>query len=253
MKNNIKVITPFYNPAKFLLKNVRVSLNQKYSDYKVIFVDDCSTDGSWDKIPHTDERVISIKNQTRKTALENIHDAIMNHCDPDDIVVLMDGDDWFPTRNVLAEVNDFYNKTGCWVSYGQAQWTSGIKGFARPYTFDEFHNLRSSPFVVSHLRTFRAGLYQGIANQDPEFRCLKDENGDFYKMTYDVAIMLPLMEMAGFQKVKYNDNVWYIYNRDNPISDDKVNQKLQWDIHRQINEKEPFKLIEHYNEPRKEL
>jgi len=54
------------------------------------------------------------------------------------------------------------------------------------------------------------------------------------------------MEMAGFNKVKFNDKVWYIYNRDNPISDDKVNQKLQRDIHKDINKKKPFKLIKHY-------
>ena len=247
MKNNpIKIITPFYNAGKFLLKNVRVSLNQRYDNYQVIFVDDCSTDNSWAKIPHDDKRVISIRNEVRKTALENIHDAIMNHCDPEDIVVLMDGDDWFPSRTVLAEVNNFYNEHNCWVSYGQAMWTNGKRGFARPYTFDEFHNLRKSPFVVSHLRTFRAGLYQQIQEQDESFSCMKDDKGEFYKMTYDVAIMFPLMEMAGFNKVKYSDKIWYTYNRENPISDDKVDQQLQWSIHREISEKKPFQQVKNY-------
>lgn len=247
MKNNpIKVITPFYNAGKFLLKNVRVSTTQRYDNYKIIFIDDCSTDGSWAKIPKNDDRVIAIRNEERKTALENIHDAVMNHCDPEDIVVLMDGDDWFPTRNVLAEVNEFYNDQNCWVSYGQATWTNGQRGFAKPYTFDQFHDLRNSPFLVSHLRTFRAGLYHQIADQDENFSCLKDSEGNFYRMTYDVAIMYPLMEMAGFNKVKYCNKIWYVYNRDNPISDDKVNQQLQWDIHKEINQKKPFRQVQDY-------
>ncbi len=244
--NKIVIITPFYNAGKFLLKNVRTSLMQKYDNYKVIFIDDCSTDSSWEMIPKNDDRVIMIRNKERKTALENIHDAVMNHCDPDDIVALIDGDDWLPSRTVLNEVNDFYNEHNCWVSYGQASWTDGRRGFARAYSFDEFQNVRKAQFVVSHLRTFRAGLYHKIAEQDSDFSCLKDKDGKFYRMTYDVAIMIPLMEMAGFNKVKFNDKIWYIYNRDNPISDDKVSQKTQTDIHTEITRKKPFTNVKNY-------
>ena len=63
-------------------------------------------------------------------------------------------------------------------------------------------------------------------------------------MTYDVAIMIPIMEMAGYEKIKYINKVLYIYNRDNPISDDKVNQQLQWDIHTEIIKKSTFKQID---------
>lgn len=245
-KNSIKVITPFYNAGKFLYKNIKISLNQNYDDYKIIFIDDCSTDGSWDKIPQDDNRVIAIKNKTRKTALENIHDAVMNYCDPDDIVVLMDGDDWFSTRNVLSEVNKLYNKEDCWISYGQALWTNGQKGFARAYTFDEFTHLRQSPFVVSHLRTFRAGLYQCIADQDPNFSCMKDKDGNFFRWAYDTAIMYPMMEIAGFNKIKYVDHIWYVYNRDNPISEDKVDQQGQWGVHKEVLAKKPFQQVKNY-------
>jgi glycosyltransferase involved in cell wall biosynthesis len=246
MKNNIKIITPFYNPGEFLETCVNTLMSQKYDSFKVIFVDDCSNDGSFDKLPHDNERAIIIKNETRKTALENIHDAIMNHCDPDDIVVLVDGDDWLPNKNTLSYINDSYNQNDCWIMYGQSSWTDGRRGFASAYPESEFSNLRKSPFRVSHIRTFRAGLYQKIQEQDENFSCLKDSIGDFYKMTYDVAIMFPIMEMAGYNKVKFNDTILYVYNRSNPISDDKVNQQLQWDIHAEISNKPSFSKIENY-------
>jgi len=125
-----------------------------------------------------------------------------------------------------------------------------MRGIARPYeSEEEFNRMRHKPFYISHIRCFRAGLYQNIEKQDPEFKCLKDVNtGEFYKMTYDVAIMYPIMEMAGFDKTKYNDTILYIYNRENPISDDKVNQALQTSIHREINGKPPFSRIKSYNE-----
>jgi glycosyltransferase involved in cell wall biosynthesis len=245
MKNNIKVITPFYNPGEFLETCVNTLMSQKYENFKVLFVDDCSTDGSFDKLPHDNEKAVVIKNEIRKTALENIHDAIINHCEPD-IVILIDGDDWLPNKNVLSYVNDFYNQNDCWIMYGQSQWTDGRRGFASAYSAEEFKNIRKSPFRVSHLRTFRAGLYQKIKEQDSEFSCMKDSKGDFYKMTYDVAIMFPLLEMAGAEKVAFNDTILYIYNRNNPISDDKVNQQLQWDIHTEISNKKSFNKIEDY-------
>jgi glycosyltransferase involved in cell wall biosynthesis len=245
-KNNIKIITPFYNPGEFLETCVNTLMSQKYDSFKVIFVDDCSNDGSFDKLPHDDERAIIVKNETRKTALENIHDAIMIHCDPNDIVVLLDGDDWFPNKNVLKYIDEQYQKNDCWIMYGQSQWTNGQRGFASQYRPEEFANLRKSPFRVSHLRTFRAGLYQRIKEQDSIFSCMKDSSGEFYKMTYDVAIMFPIMEMAGYDKTLFNSSVLYIYNRDNPISDDKVNQQLQWDIHKEISNKPSFNKIENY-------
>ncbi|GIV44031.1 MAG: hypothetical protein KatS3mg035_1154 [Bacteroidia bacterium] len=246
MNNKIKVITPFYNPGEFLETCINTLMTQKYDNFQVIFIDDCSTDGSFDRLPKDDSRVIVIKNETRKTALENIHNAIMNYCEPDDIVVLVDGDDWLPNKGVLGYINNFYNTNDCWVMYGQAMWTDGRKGFAAEYTAGEFANLRKAPFKVSHIRTFRAGLYHKIKDQDPDFSCMKDKDGNFYKMTYDVAIMFPIMEMAGLEKIKYNSESLYIYNRNNPISDDKVNQQLQWSIHAEISNKKPFNKIESY-------
>jgi len=246
-KNKFTIIVPFYNPGEFLEKCVSSIITQKYDNYKFIFIDDMSTDDSWDKLPHNNDKSICIKNTIRKTALENIHNAIMNHCDPEDICVLVDGDDWLYNKNVLNSLNSIYNEHDCWISYGQASWTNGMVGCARPYPNEDFFNkMRKNPFLISHIRTFRAGLYQNIIKQDPELKCLKNKNGEFYRMTYDVAIMYPIMEMAGFDKVKYNDKVLYIYNRDNPISDDKINQSLQTGIHMEINQKPSFKKIESY-------
>jgi glycosyltransferase involved in cell wall biosynthesis len=252
MSGNIKnnkfvIITPFYNPGEFLEKCVSSLVTQRYDNYKIIFIDDMSTDDSWSKLPHDDEKVICIKNTIRKTALENIHDAIMIHCDPDDIVTLVDGDDWLYNKKVLNSLNSFYNEHDCWISYGQASWTDGRRGFATSYTPEEFANVRTMPFKVSHLRTFRAGLYQRMQNQSPGFSHLKDDDGNFYRWSYDTAMMFAIMEMAGHEKTKFNDTILYIYNRDNPISEDRVDQQAQWDVHKAVSQKIPLKQIETYN------
>ena len=244
--NKIKVIVPFYNPGRFLEQCVATAMSQKYDNYEVIFVDDMSTDGSYDKLPHDNPKAKIIKNTIRKTALENIHDTIMNHCEEDDIVVLLDGDDWFPNKKVLQYVDEQYSEHDCWIMYGQASWTDGRRGFASAYPVEEFKNVRTAPFRVSHLRTFRAGLYQSIKDQDPTFSHLKDDEGNFYRWSYDTAMMFTIMEMAGYEKTMFNDTILYMYNRDNPISEDKVNQQAQWDVHKEVSKKSKLNQIQGY-------
>jgi len=247
MENNkMKVIIPFYNPGEFLEKCVATAMSQRYDNYEVIFINDMSTDDSFDKLPHDDEKAIIVNNTVRKTALENIHDAIMNYCDEDDIVVLLDGDDWFPNKKVLKYVDEQYKEHDCWIMYGQASWTDGRRGFATSYTPEEFAKVRTGPFKVSHLRTFRAGLYQRIQDQSPDFAHLKDDDGNFYRWSYDTAMMFAIMEMAGHEKTLFNDTILYIYNRDNPISEDRVDQQAQWDVHKAVSQKTPLTQIETY-------
>jgi len=277
--NKLKIISPFYNPGDFLDMCINSLLTQDYENYEVLFIDDASTDNSYSKIPactykvnekgepekdENGELIILEKHpllektkclsvqawraNIRATALPNLHAAIMNWCtDPDDIVVIVDGDDWLLNKSSLSYINNYYNDNpDCWMMYGSSRWTDGRRCCSSAYPEFEFKNLRAAPFRVSHIRTFRAGLYHKIAEQDPDFSCMMDKNKQFYKSCYDVALCLPMLEMAGFKHIKHNSIPLYVYNRDNPISDDKVDQNLQWSIHAEILKKKPFKRIENY-------
>ncbi len=279
IQNKIKIIVPFYNPGKFLDRCVNSLLTQDYENFEILFIDDCSTDGSFNKIPAVKykgdengellkdengepvieykhpllektncQNVLAWRSNERRTALPNLHNGIMNFAtNPDDIVVIVDGDDWLFKKDVLSYINKFYNENPeCWMMYGSSKWTNGMKCCAREYTEEEFDNLRKSPFKISHIRTFRAGLYAKIAEQDENYSCMKDSNDNWYQMTYDVAMFIPMLEMAGKGHVFYNDTPLYVYNRENPISDDKVNQQLQWNIHAEILKKKHFNRIETY-------
>ena len=97
------------------------------------------------------------------------------------------------------------------------------------------------------MRSFRAGLYsKRLAEQDPTFSQLKDKNGNFYKVTYDVAIYSNLLNLAGFNKSLFINFPLYFYERGNPISDDKVRQKFQTDTHEEIMRKPDLKQVSSY-------
>jgi hypothetical protein len=78
-----------------------------------------------------------------------------------------------------------------------------------------------------------------MMNQDPELSCYKDKNGDFYTITYDVAIMTPLMEIAGFNKIKFNPEPVYYY-RIHQQNDHFVDPNLQKSVADEIFAKSKF-------------
>lgn len=246
MENNFKIVTPFFNAEKYIRKSLSNSLSQSYDKFKIILINDGSSDNSEnsyvDLLDKYSDKIIYIKNENRMGAMFNHQNAILNYCDNDDIVVQVDGDDWLIDDGVLSYINDFYNEKKCMVMYGQSQYLSGRIGNACPYIDKkEFEDKRLNfKFHVSHVRTFYAKLFFEIKNQDNNLSCFKNSRGEWYKMTCDVAIMYPVMEICGYEKVKYNDKILYVYNDSNPIQDYKIDLKLQEDIHREILSKPAF-------------
>ena len=249
-EKSIKIISCGFNPGIYLEKCVNSILSQKYKNFKVIFVDDCSNDSSYEKyIPFDDDRVVYIKNESRKTALENIFNVIVNYTNPEDLCILLDSDDWCSTKFALKTINEFFHTQNCWVSWGSCQWIGdeyNRKDFSSPYTKEEFDNLRKSPFRFSHIRCFYSGLFKKIQEQDKNFDIFKDKKGEFYKSCYDVPIMFSISELAGFERCYYNPIPLYCYNRETVLNDDKIDANLQHLIHVEVSNKPPFKKIENF-------
>ena len=148
---------------------------------------------------------------------------------------------------MLSYLSDFYDREKCWLTYGSyAEYPSGIKGkFARqiPEEIIRTAAYRTSQWMTSHLRTFKYHLWNSIDVED-----MKDESGKFYQMTWDLSFMFPMLEMSG-NKHRYIDEVLYIYNRTNPLNDDKVNHSMQLGFEREIRGKKKYSRISHGTDP----
>ena len=60
----ISIIVPVYNAEKFIKETVQSVLNQTYTDFELLLVDDCSKDGSVEAIKSFDDkRVILLKQE----------------------------------------------------------------------------------------------------------------------------------------------------------------------------------------------
>lgn len=250
--NKFLVIVPVHNSFDWIERCLDSIFIQKYEDFNVMVIDDHSTDGTWDKINNYDFN--KARNSIRNgSGLENIKKGIdyMNPS-PDTIIVTVDGDDYLADHSVLSYLNATYSED-IWMTYGQYKPLSGkYKGICQPLeynvTFDEkgekvINQLtsdtyrRSGAWVTSHLRTFRAWLWRRIDDDD-----LRDKDGKYFKIAWDLAFMYPMIEMAG-SHVKFINEVLYYYNDLNPSCDGTVNPKIQIETGKYIQSKPIYKEL----------
>lgn len=104
------VVVPVYNAELYLNRLVKSVLDQTFSDFELILVDDGSTDNSFalmKKLQEKDSRIkiFSKENMgpgyTRKYGFEK---------SSGELLFFVDSDDWITTSDVLREINDLFEK-----------------------------------------------------------------------------------------------------------------------------------------------
>jgi hypothetical protein len=156
----------------------------------------------------------------------------------EDIIAIMDGDDYLLHEYALDIVNEIYNQQNCFVSFGQYLFSTGQYGHCYGYNYEEFANLRQLDWRASHLKTFKFKIYKEFINQDKSLTSYLDENGAFYK-AYDVALMVPLLEISGYSKVFFNKEPIYLY-RLHDLNESNLDVNLQKNVQKHVNSKQPF-------------
>lgn len=251
MLKSFVVVIPSFNNAPWYRKNLDSVLEQQYPNFRVIYLDDASPDETGRLVEeyiaasrHA-HRIEFHRNETRVGPVDNIDRAVRS-CDPNDIIVLVDGDDFLVHRQVLTRLNTIYQDPNVWITWGQfVRYPQGGGGFcdAIPPEIVSANAFRDYPFVSSHLRTFYAGLYQRVRPID-----VQDCNGRFFTIAGDVAQMFAMMEMAG-EHGKFVPEVLYEYNRANPINDDKVDRAGQVRTELSIREKARYGRLRSLSDP----
>lgn len=242
-------VVPSYKNKECYKRNLDSIFSQVYDNYRVIYIDDASPDGTGMLVKEYCEkrgeahRVEILQNQQNQGALANIFKAVWS-CSPDEIIVNLDGDDWLAHRDVLTELNQVYADSEVWLTYGQfIYYPSYQPGFGEeiPSQVIEQNAFRSSSQGTTALRTFYAGLFHQIKRED------LIENGDFFRAGYDLAIMLPMLEMAG-RHSRFIPQIAYVYNVHTPINDHKVNADEQARVDRYLRLKEKYRPLIHYSQ-----
>lgn len=215
------VIIPSYNNEQWCERNLLSVLSQCYENYRVIYINDCSTDRTGELVAtyvnnHPQGwRVTILNNSKRCGALSNLFHAI-HSCLDAEVIVTVDGDDWLAFDGVLSLLNSVYADGTVWMTYGELRtWPNGTRGEGRAISADiiEVNAYRYSHWMTSHLRTFYAGLFKKIQKEDLLYE------GSFFEGAWDLAIMFPMLEMAGVHS-RYIADILYELNLANPIRGD---------------------------------
>lgn len=211
------------NTEDFVEKNLNSIFEQDYDRYRVIYIDDGSKDSTRDSAVDLirkmkqSERVTVIHNGEKKGALYNIYYAVQSSRN-EEIVLLMQGDDWLPHKHILSELNRYYNDPFVWLTYGQyvryPEYTMGScledpskslqKGKIRKKTKLFF---QKEDWIYSHLQTFYAGLFKKIQLKDLLYK------GEFYPQSFELAMMIPMLEMSCEHAV-FIPKVLYVSNKE---------------------------------------
>lgn len=240
------VLITSYNNAKWYERNLDSAMNQDYNNYRVIYVDDCSPDGTGllvqDYIEKNgwQDRITLVRNQERKLKMENFYNAVHSLCKDYEIVIDLDGDDWWSDEYVLKTIDEAYADPEVWITYGTyVSWpepSSCVCGIVPKWVVAQ-NAYRSYKWVTSQQRTFYAWLFKKIKTEHLQYE------GKFLDMTADLAYMFPMLEMAGGRFKFIRDEI-YVYNRANPISDCKKNVFRQLLLDGYLRGIKPYKRLE---------
>lgn len=160
-----------------------------------------------------DERHLFLIRNTWET-IKRVNSQDDGHMDDEDIIVFVDADDFLCDEKAFEIVLDTYDSNeNCLLTYGTYINLSSNKvgKFNGEYAPDEA--VRHSFWRASHLKTCKYKLWKLL----PE-SVLKWPNGEWFKCAADRAFMIPLMEMAGWDRCKHIDWRLYCYDDTNPKS-----------------------------------
>lgn len=202
----------------YVEKNLRSIYEQTKEDFRVVYIDDNSSDRTYftayEVIKKHDRlgRTTLKKNPEEKPIIELLYSTIQN-LDNSDIVIMLDGKDWLAHEKALETYNTYYNDENVWLTYGQyASYPDYERGEARERFLltKKQIGLRSSPWIYSQYSTFYAGLFKRIKMRDLLYE------GEFFKYRSNRAMMMPMLEMAEDHAVFIPD-ILYVNNQENSI------------------------------------
>ena len=92
----ISVALATYNGSKFLDAQIQSILNQTYTDFELVIIDDCSTDNTFELLKnYKDSRIILFQNDKNLGFRKNFEKIIQN-CSGEYIAFCDQDDAWFP-------------------------------------------------------------------------------------------------------------------------------------------------------------
>jgi glycosyltransferase involved in cell wall biosynthesis len=243
LENFFEIIIPGYNCEQWIIKCLESVKNQTYKNFNVKIVNDGSTDNTKELI---EEFIKDLPNfqlitldKNYGSGLYSIIKGIEQITNKNSTIVCLDGDDWLAHDEVLYFINCIYGDDDVWMTYGNFDASDGsYKQMAEEVLDVQGYRRNFTHWQPSALRTYKYWLFKKVNDID-----MRDTDGFYYKLAWDVSFILPMLEMAGREHSRFIKETLYIYNLGNPNSDYKTNPDLQKQKTREILDKKQYNPI----------
>ena len=213
------ILISAHNNSIYCEKSLFSVITQNYQNFRVLYIDDASTDDSFLKVSLMAsqsvqrDKISFLQNKETKGSLACLYEAIAT-CQDHEIVLLVDGNDFLAHENVLSKLNKVYSKPSTWMTYGNfldypsyRQIPIKCKQIPKNVIFN--NSFRSYELQEVHLKTFYAALFKQIRKEDLLYK------GRFLSADGTLAYFLPLLELAG-KHASFVNEVLYLHTRSHP-------------------------------------
>jgi len=223
-ENKFCFIIPSYNNEEWIIRNIKSILYQNYTNYHIYYTNDMSTDNTLEilnkliKEYNLHKRITIYNNSTKLYQGLSRYQMYMNeNIEDEDIIILLDGDDFLYNSYVLNKLNDLYNKKEVLMTYGKFIYWTKENGFESIGSIKSFPNeiiknkkYRQYPFISQHLRTMKKKLIKDINKNN-----FYDWNNDIIKCCTDLIESFHCLEKTN--KHMNSEEILLIYNKTNSI------------------------------------
>jgi glycosyltransferase involved in cell wall biosynthesis len=207
--NKFYILIPIYNFGLFLDECIKSIISQDYNNWFCILFDDGSTDNSsiicnkYTKKYPNKFKYVKLDSKNNGPAYSKWHgiQEIKKMCNPNDMMIIIDGDDYLINNNALSIINKKYIDTNCWGTFGS------YKG-----KFDNMKNKvnmkkysRNNWFYMPP-RTCKCFILNMFIIND-----FKYKNKEWLKKATDVAFFCNIIEWSGIKNIQYINNILYQY------------------------------------------
>lgn len=206
-QNKYAIIIPNYNNGQWLRKCIGSVLNQTYTNFELIFVDDMSIDNSVDIVKSFGDNRIHIIQNKRKRYNGGSRNVGIDYAFNNlyfDYFCFLDSDDWWIDNLVLEDINQEIEDNELLIIGAEMLFESGV-GFKTFNTFKDFEEF----FIADGTKTIWCTAWCRIIRKDKIQYFCEDTLMEDRVWSYRIA------DNVNFEKVKNLNRICYVWNRTN--------------------------------------
>ena len=213
-EKHIVIIMVTHNAQSYIEKSIESVLNQNYSNYILLIIDDCSKDGTVEFVKKfacdkgQEHQIACHKNKIQRNNLLINYLRAAKVSNDDDILVILSPQDFFAHNEVLSYLNNLYQSNEVWMTYGPMREYPSYKRIHDhkiPEEVVEFNAYKDYLLIPTYLQSFYAALFKRIPIEQLSWK------GKFIAMNNDLPALLPILERAGRQAY-YVPDILSMYN-----------------------------------------